>query len=191
MLLIRRPDANAIARFINAQSGLQFRYDPVGATQRIPPEGYNVDHTRVPLGVGEAAFVRGVAAIRDWAHFQLGWIELYPSRAAIQEGQTVAILARVLGLWFLNACRIVYVVDDEMASVRRFGFAYGTLPGHAESGEERFLVEWDRRDDSVSYDILAFSRPNHFLVRLNSSHARKLQKRFARDSALAMQHAAR
>ncbi len=48
----------------------------------------------------------------------------------------------------------------------RFGFAYGTLPGHVESGEERFLVEWDRGDDAVWYDILAFSRPNHVLTRL-------------------------
>ena len=38
----------------------------------------------------------------------------------------------------------------------RFGFAYGTLPGHGGSGEERFLIERDR-DDGVWYDILAFS----------------------------------
>jgi uncharacterized protein (UPF0548 family) len=28
--------------------------------------------------------------------------------------------------------------------MRRFGFAYGTLAQHAESGEERFTVEWNR-----------------------------------------------
>lgn len=51
-------------------------------------------------------------------------------------------------------------------SIARFGFAYGTLPGHVESGEERFQIEWHRSDDSVWYDILAFSRPNHPLARL-------------------------
>jgi alpha-ketoglutarate-dependent taurine dioxygenase len=48
--------------------------------------------------------------------------------------------------------------------VRRFAFAYGTLAEHAESGEERFQVEW-REDDSVWYDILAFSRPNQLFSR--------------------------
>ena len=48
---------------------------------------------------------------------------------------------------------------DESGPVRRFGFAYGTLPGHAESGEERFLIEWDQDEDGVWFDILAFSRP--------------------------------
>src|SRR5262245_46391050 len=43
--------------------------------------------------------------------------------------------------------------------VNRHGFASGTLPAHAESGEERFIVEWDRADGGVWYDILAFSRP--------------------------------
>jgi uncharacterized protein (UPF0548 family) len=71
----------------------------------------------------------------------------------------VAVIARALGLWWLNACRIVYIVD-ESEPLRRFGFAYGTLPGHVGTGEERFLVEWDPAGDGVWYDILAFSRLN-------------------------------
>ena len=47
------------------------------------------------------------------------------------------LLARALGLWVLNACRIVYVIEED-GPLRRFAFAYGTLPEHAESGEERF-----------------------------------------------------
>ena len=67
-------------------------------------------------------------------------------------GTTVAILVHAFGLWSLNACRIVYVMDDhEDAGVRRFGFAYGTLAEHAESGEERFSVEWNRSDGAVWY----------------------------------------
>src|SRR5216683_698739 len=70
-----------------------------------------------------------------------------------RKGRVVAILARSIGLWWLNACRIVYVVDK----VDKFGFAYGTLPDHAGSGEERWLVEWDQDEGSVWYDIRAFS----------------------------------
>ena len=68
----------------------------------------------------------------------------------------------------------------------KFGFGYGTLPAHAETGEERFLVEWDRRDDCVWYDILAFSRPHAFLAHLGYPWLRKVQHRFAVDSVAAM-----
>ena len=75
---------------------------------------------------------------------------------------------------------------DEAGPVSRFGFAYGTLPDHAGSGEERFLVEWDRASGEVWYDILAFSRPHWLLTRLGYPYMRRLQKRFGRESAAAM-----
>ena len=56
------------------------------------------------------------------------------------------------------AARVVYVVDD----VNRKGFAYGTLPGHPESGEESFIVE-RTEDGSVWLEISAFSRPANAL----------------------------
>ena len=49
------------------------------------------------------------------------------------------------------------------------------VPGHVESGEERFLVEWDRNTDQVWFDILAFSRPRHILTRIG--HAKPAQCR--------------
>src|SRR5262249_42824659 len=105
----------------------------------------------------------------------------------IQEGNVVAMLARVFCVWWLNACRIVYVFD-ESEPVRRFGFAYGTLPGHVERGEERFSVEW-LADDTVWYDLRAFSRPRYWLTRLGYPLARRVQRRFARDSLAAMREA--
>jgi hypothetical protein len=58
------------------------------------------------------------------------------------------------------------------------------LPGNVASGEERFLVEWDRVDDAVWYDIMAFSCPNHVLARL--SGRAPAEKRFGRDSAMSL-----
>jgi hypothetical protein len=78
---------------------------------------------------------------------------------------------------------------DEQGPVQRYGFAYDTLPGHAESGEERFTVERREAGGAVWYDILAFSRPRQLLARLGYPFARGLQKRFARDSAAAMRRA--
>ena len=51
-------------------------------------------------------------------------------------------------------CRVVSVVDEE----NRRGFAYGTLPGHPESGEELFAVRYDPADDTVYAEVVAFSR---------------------------------
>lgn len=185
MLFLRRPTAEAIRAFLASQARLDLTYSAVGATTTTPPAGYVVDHTRMRLGAGEKVFVAAKAALERWQQFRLGWLEASPEDTPIKEGQVVAILARSIGLWWLNACRIVAVVNDEGA-VKRFGFAYGTLPDHAGSGEERFLVEWDREDDSVWYDILAFSRPRHILARLGYPWMRRVQKRFGRQSAAAV-----
>lgn len=79
-------------------------------------------------------------------------------------GSVVAVLMKHFGFWSLNCWRIVYVID-EGGHVRRYGFAYGTRPEHAEQGEERFTVEWDRTSDLVAYDILSFSRPGSLQTR--------------------------
>ena len=116
--------------------------------------------------------------------FDTGWISLCWPDTPIQVGSTVAILVRHYGFWSLNASRIVYVVDDRGARPR-FGFAYGTLTEHAEIGEERFTVEFEPEDETVWYDIYAFSRP-HGLARLGYPWSRRLQRRFARDSLRAI-----
>jgi uncharacterized protein (UPF0548 family) len=188
---LRRPSPNVVQAFLAAQAGLDYSYRAVGATAGAPPAGFVVDHTRVRVGQGERSFDAGVAALGRWDHFRLGWVEAMPAEDVIRVGGMVAVLARTLGPWWLNACRIVYLVDDDKGPVRRRGFAYGTLPGHAESGEERFVIEWDQFDDAVWYDILAFSRPRHPLARLGRPLARHFQHRFARDSAAAMLRAVR
>jgi uncharacterized protein (UPF0548 family) len=188
MLSLRKPSAERLRDFLAAQARLDLTYPAVGATAAVPPAGYVVDHTRVKLGEGAGTFAAAKAALGRWEHFRLGWVEAWPPDTPLQAGQVVAVLARLFGLWLLNACRVVYAVD-EGGPVRRYGFAYGTLPGHAESGEERFTVEWHGADNAVWYDILAFSRPRHLLARLGYPLTRRLQKRFARDSAAAMQRA--
>ncbi len=181
MFLLRKPTAEKIGKYLSSQARLDLTYTAVGATASVPPAGYVVNHTRIKLGEGEKIFQAAKAALKRWEQFHLGWLEACPIDAPIKEGQVVAILARAVGLWWLNACRIVSVVDKE----DRFGFAYGTLPDHAGTGEERFLIERDQ-DGIVWYDILAFSRPHHFLVRLGTPYMRVIQKRFGRESAAAM-----
>jgi uncharacterized protein (UPF0548 family) len=179
MYFLHQPPEARIAEFISTVHGDSFSYADVGATRGTPPRGFVVDHNRVRVGTGEQCFQRARNALSRWKMFELGWVELCWPDAPIEPDTTVAVLAHALRIWSLNACRIVY----------RIGFAYGTLPDHAESGEERFSVEWHRGDDSVWYDILAFSRPNHWTTKLARSFTRGLQRRFARDSLAAMQRA--
>lgn len=188
MFLARKPPGSIVKSFIASQKDLPFTYSEVGATQGNLPAGYTHDHNSIVLGTGREVFQRAVVALRHWQQFDLGWIKIVPTSAPLKVGSVVAIQAYTFGVWSLSASRVVYVMN-EIDGVSCFGFAYGTLPDHVERGEERFLVVWDQNSDSVTYDILAFSRPRHPLVRLSAPLARLLQKRFARDSLLRMQAA--
>ena len=190
MFSLRKPSAESTRRFLAEQAKREFSYSAVGATVGPLPAGFVVDRTLVKLGAGEPVFQAARAALRRWQQFDLGWLAAWPPETPIQPGEVVAVVARAIGLWWLNACKIVYVVD-ESGPISRFGLAYGTLPGHAGKGEERFLIEWDRADDSVWYDVLAFSRPNHLLARLGYPMVRRAQKRFGRESAAALLRAVR
>jgi uncharacterized protein (UPF0548 family) len=188
MLTLRRPSVDALRGFRASQAVLDFTYAAVGATsgKQVPPADFAVDRTRVELGRGSIVFERAKRALGEWRQFRLDWLEAFPNNTPICAGETVLVIARVGGMWWTNAARIVYVVAESDVAKSQFGFAYGTLPGHVETGEERFLIEWDRATDNVSFEILAFSRPRHFLVRLNKRRARTMQRRFAAGSTAAM-----
>jgi len=186
MFLLSKPTEELVGKFRSAQHALPFSYSEVGATKDGAVSGYTIDHNRIKLGQGEETYQRANSALRSWKQFDLGWVSIVPSDTPIEVGRTVALQAKTFGFWSLSACRVVYVID-ELDPVRKFGFAYGTLPDHVECGEERFTIEWhNSTDDSVWYDIYAFSHPQHPLVKLGRSVARRLQKRFVRESMATM-----
>ena len=192
MFLFRRPDDAFIDRYLSARAGEDFCYDGVGSTvvgpKRLQPAiGYVVDHSRTRLGSGKSCFDLAKSALQDWKSVRLGWVEPFPAATRIEPGAVIAIVACTHGIWSINPGRIVYTVDERSEPCDRFGFAYGTLPGHAAAGEERFLVEWDRLSGEVFYDVCAFSRPHHWLARVAYPYLRHRQRRFARDSAAMMQ----
>jgi uncharacterized protein (UPF0548 family) len=188
LFCLTRPSEDEVRRFISDQSHSEFSYPEVGASAATPPPGYNVDHCRIKLGSGERAWQRAVSAVRRWQMFDMPWVELCWPATPIREGAVVAVSIRQFGFFSLNAARIVYLVEESSGKegAMRFGFAYGTLPGHAESGEERFTVEWSPHDGSVSYEILAFSRPKHPMAKLAYPFSRHLQKKFGDHSRRAM-----
>lgn len=185
MFLLQQPDITKVESFLAAQQHAPVSYSPVGLTKNPPPTGYNIDHTRVRLGAGEATFKAAIKALQNWKMFDFAWLQLYYDTTPIERDAVVAIVVHHLGFWSMNACRIVYVVESNEDDYVRYGFAYGTLRDHAERGEERFLIEWDQRNDSVWYDILAVSKPG-LIARLGYWYARRLQRKFARESTNAM-----
>jgi uncharacterized protein (UPF0548 family) len=188
MFLFSKPNQSAIRSFLAAQKDQPFSCAHVGASRDRAPNGYVVDHNRIQLGHGAIVFERAVDALRRWRMFEMAWIELCWPDTSVEVGATVGVLVSHLGFWSLNACRVVYMVEDHGAC-ERFGFAYGTLLEHAEIGEERFSVEFHSEDKSVWYDLYAFSRPSSPLARLAYPYVRRLQKQFARDSKIAMMRA--
>jgi uncharacterized protein (UPF0548 family) len=164
-----------------------FSYPQVGATlEGSLPDKYNLDHNRIRLGAGSLIFERACAALFDWKMFDIGWVKLLHPVAPIVPGQTVLVLAHTFGLFSLSASRVIALIDDGDCPVLRRGFSYGTLQHHVERGEERFSIEHHKDDDSVWYDILAFSVPQHLFARLGYPLSRAAQRRFAVDSKAAM-----
>lgn len=187
MFSLRRPDATNVQKLIAAQRDQPLTYRAVGITRAAEaPFLYLRDHRRVKLGHGAAVFTRAVDALRAWRQFPGGWAELAQPAGATAVGTLSVVLARFGPLKVANVTRIVYVLDEEIGSLRRWGYAFGTLPAHVARGEERFAIEWDRRDDSVWYDLLAVSRPSHPLAWLGFPALRLAQRRFGRESLAAM-----
>jgi uncharacterized protein (UPF0548 family) len=187
MFRVSKPDPDAIATFLAAQRNETFSYAEVGCSRhQPPPRRYVADYNRIKLGEGQDKFEQAKHALRNWKMFRMSWIDLCWPVTPIEPGRDVAVVVSHLGFWSINACRIVYVID-ERGSSEKYGFAYGTLPDHCARGEERFTLELDS-DRTVWYDLYAISRPNA-LARLAYPFTRSLQKRFAEGSKTAMQKA--
>jgi uncharacterized protein (UPF0548 family) len=187
MFLLHRPSRAEIDEFLSERAADTFSYPDVGATLESPPPGYNIDHNRAIVGRGYDVFELAKKAVREWKMFEVPGLELFYSDTPIEKDRNVAPLAHHLGFYSLNSCRIAYVIDE----ANTFGFAYGTLTEHVEIGEERFRVEFDPDSGEVWYDIFAFSKPGHLLVKLGYPYSRYKQKQFAVGSKTAMLRAVR
>jgi uncharacterized protein (UPF0548 family) len=132
MFLARRPTRNVIDRFIRESQDLPLSYGPIGIV-RTRTAGQDLDELTVAVGRGQADFRRARCALMAWKQFDIGWVETFPRQAPVAVGTVVAVLIRHLGFWSLNGCRVLYSVGS-LNDIARFGFAYGTLTNHAESG---------------------------------------------------------
>jgi len=146
-------------------------YSEVGATLRSEqPQGYRHDQYEAKLGTGQQTFLRAKTGLQTWSSHKVPGIGVFPLGSPIEHGATVVVTLGTPWLALAAPCRIVGILDEP----DRWGFAYGTLPGHPEQGEESFVVSIE--GEEVKFRITAFSRPGERLTRLAGPIGRAVQR---------------
>jgi uncharacterized protein (UPF0548 family) len=141
-------------------AALQLTYRDVGATAGALPEGYHHIRKSAVIGHGRRRFDEAAAKVMRWGMLRGAGVRVEPTSEVADVGSEV-----LVGFGPLRApCRVVYVVDE----TDRRGFAYGTLPGHPETGEEMFGVRYDPATDEVHAEVVAFSRHGTWWSRLGA-----------------------
>lgn len=171
MFRLGRISQDGLVQLATSAEKLAPTYDAVGATlTNALPGGFRHDRREIYLPDGPDAFRRGVDGLRAWVPHTSAGLSVAPADTPAL-GATVALGAPVGPVTAVAVCRIVAIVDEP----DRYGFAYGTLPGHPECGEELFLLE--RRGGRSLFKIVAFSRPREALARAAGPITRLLQTR--------------
>jgi uncharacterized protein (UPF0548 family) len=158
-------------------------YPEIGATRGDQlPLGYRHVHRNEPLGSGEEDYRRAVDGLRGWQMQRRAGLRVSASTPPPTVG--VQVTFTVAGLRI--PCQVVWVLEEE----RRFGYGYGTLPGHPERGEEGFIVSLDVAD-RVWLDVRAFSQPARWYSRLGGPLGWLVQDIATDRYVAAMRHLAR
>lgn len=125
------------------------------------------------VGQGAGAFQRAVTGLKTWKAHRLPGMQVFPHDQEIRSGVTVVLTLGTPIASIAAPCRIVGVIDGQT----RWGFAYGTLPGHPEQGEESFAVSM-----SLTARCPSRSRPSRAPV-INSSGCRDIHARSPTQAA--------
>jgi uncharacterized protein (UPF0548 family) len=150
-----------------------FTYPEVEMTRQAAlPAGYRTLRRRVALP-GSVTFEAARGAALGWQIQRRAGVRVTASSPIVVVGAVVDLRIGVGLLSVVAPCRVVFVVDE----ADRCGFAYGTLPGHPESGEESFMIE-RRPDGSLTLEITAFSRPATTLSKTSGPLGRRIQDLF-------------
>lgn len=139
-------------------TALPFTYRDVGATAGNMPSGYA--HLESSRALPLADYESGIDRLMRWQVHEVAGLRVAASSRQVEPGSVVEMFLGPRWLRVRAVCRVVYVVDEP----DRVGFAYGTLPGHPESGEEAFILE--RVNGVARFTVRAFSRPVTRLARL-------------------------
>jgi uncharacterized protein (UPF0548 family) len=148
-----------------------FNYAEVGATRQDRlPRNYHHLEQQVTVGSGRERYQALVDELMSWQLHARSGLAMQVSDDRVRQGSVLVATLDLGPFRVRTRCRVVYLIDED----RRTGFAYGTLPGHPERGEERFLVELTD-DDRVVFGLRAFSLNAGLLARLGGPVSRRVQ----------------
>lgn len=150
-------------------------YEEVGATGGDLPSGYHHARLQRVVGQGRADFDRARVLLFSGEVQRRAGAEVRMSETPLREGTRVDMRVRLGPLVFRIPCLVVWADSTSDAC----GFAYGTLPGHPERGEERFELRLEP-SGQVVFTIVAFSRPGRWFTRLGGPIARRFQAHMTR-----------
>ncbi|SDJ08609.1 Uncharacterized protein, UPF0548 family [Frankineae bacterium MT45] len=144
-------------------------YIEVGGTRQAElPPGYRTFRRSVPLP-RSTGFELASRELLGWLVHSRAGLRI-TSSGPVTPDAVADICIGYRAIRIVAPCRVVYVIDEPT----RCGFAYGTLPGHPESGEESFVLE-EAPDDSITFTVTAFSRPATTLTKLAGPLGRRVQ----------------
>jgi len=167
---------DASGRAFSGLATAPLTYPEVGATRaEAMPPGYGHVSRDVRLGSGPELFERAVAALFGWRMHEEAGLAVLHAGGPAAPGIVVVLRAGWGPVRLTVPCRVVYTVDEAW----RRGFAYGTLPGHPERGEEAFTIAMTATGE-VRMRIRAFSRPASLVARAGGPVSRLIQ-RYATD----------
>lgn len=164
----RWSDAALVRRLVAAR-GARHSYDHVGSTLE-PGTVPGVPEHRSAVEV-EGSVAAAAAVLRRWGAHDGIRARLQPPGAPIEAATTVLVVAPFGPFEMAVPNRIVAVVDEP----ERYGFAYGTLQGHAEVGEELFLAE-ATGPGRVRLSVRIHAQPGSRLARLGRPVVLLLQR---------------
>ncbi|MDF2665753.1 MAG: uncharacterized protein K0R81_1603 [Microbacterium sp.] len=145
-------------------------YDEVGATAGEMPPGYHHVRARRVIGRGSEVFARAADALLAGEAQRRAGARVEMPHTPLREGDRVMMRLGVGILSFRIPCLIVWTERTATSA----GFAYGTLPGHPERGEERFTLSL-LPSGEVVFEIAAFSAPGRWFTRLGAPLGRAVQ----------------
>jgi len=167
---------------VESLNTLNFSYDSVGATREDPmPSGYRHDFYEIDLGKGSKIFENAKSGLKNY-QAQIGaGLVVVANDKHLKENTSLFIGINLLFLSVVARTRIAYVNESENA----FSYAYGTLDGHPEEGEEAFILTIDE-NENVVLEIICFSKMKCIGTKIGKPVARYLQRRVTNNYLKAM-----
>lgn len=145
-----------------------FTYRDVGATAVQAPEGYR------PFGgsrrLRRRDFAAAVEELLTWQVQERAGLRVTASSERVGPDSVVRMRLGLGPVGIRIPCRVVYLFEE----AGRAGFAYGSLPGHPEAGEELFVLE-QGHDGTLTFTVSGFSRLATLLARAGGPVSRAVQ----------------